>query len=230
METLENDYALVSKEVLSSMGIKNIFYEFPGGITCLLRPLYLEVGRWICTASAELSVTGFIAVNETKYAVHSERTAGLDYPNTWIITFEQPVDITLQQKIIEYKKTARKSEKRSEQRYEIGMKNWKEFLLEKPDVTLKTKTQKIRCILNNVSVHGALLTGEAAAVKKYESGIFLCCSFVSPSEHIIQEGLCVNTQYLDKGYCRYSIQFISPISFSWQKRVQAFSENAESEF
>ena len=78
METLENDYALVSKEVLSSLGIKNIFYEFPGGITCLLRPLYLEVGRWICTASAELSVTGFIAVNETKYAVHSERTAGLE--------------------------------------------------------------------------------------------------------------------------------------------------------
>ena len=83
------------------------------------------------------------------------------------------------------------------------------------------KEQKILCFLNNVSVHGAMITCASSEIKTGER-IKIVFSFHNPSEKIVQSGIVVNRNSASNNYLRLSINFIEPISFLWQKRICGF--------
>ena len=43
---IKNDFSKLSNEVLIYLGIKNTFFSFPGGITSMIKPLYIDKDKW----------------------------------------------------------------------------------------------------------------------------------------------------------------------------------------
>lgn len=150
------------------------------------------------------------------------------YIGEYRIEFLETLPKFLIKKIREYNALIKKSNRRSEERYDVGLKKWKDFLLERADQRLISliisKTENIRCILTNVSFHGALLTGESSRLKVNEGVVYLAMRFTSPMETVIQPAVICRIENRTNELSRYSLKFIEPYSLSWQKRIEAFGE------
>lgn len=226
---MENGSQVIFKDVLNFLEIKNIVFDFENGKTSSLQIERISEKEFICFSSSTLVPLGTLIIEtDSGFFPIKCLTQSLSYSyyiGEYRIEFLEALPKFLIKKIRKYNALIKKSNRRSEERYDVGLKKWQDFLLERADQRLIiSKTENIRCILTNVSFHGALLTGESSRLKVNESVVYLAMRFTSPMETIIQPAVICRIENRTKELSRYSLKFIEPYSLSWQKRIEAFGE------
>lgn len=224
---ITNDFAKLSTEVIKYLGIRNTYFSLSEGITSLIKPLYIAPHKWEVLSASPLPSSGTlnIELDDGKFSVLCNVIKLDTNLNSYLLLFKEDLYSGFLEKLSTFNKISFSSDKRREERFNIGLENWKKFGLTKPEIHFVFNTKTYKSIINNVSVHGALLTGETAPLSQNESLINLICSFNDPNQNVFQNALVVNCQNLKNNYSRYSLQFLDPISFVWQKRILDFSEN-----
>lgn len=224
---INNDFSKLSNEVINYLGIKNTYFLLADGITSLVKPMYIAPQKWEIISASPLPEFGTLIIelrNNVKYSVLCSVSQLSNNFNSYLLMFENQLDQAFIDRLSKFHQITSASEKRRESRYNIGIENWKTFGLSKPEVQIVFDSKTYKCIINNVSVHGALLTGETASISQNGSMINFVCSFNDPAANVFQNALIVNCQNLQKNYSRYSLQFLDPVSFIWQERIQKFEE------
>ena len=217
----------VSKETLRYLGIRNIFFKSVGGITAVVQPLFIEVRNMVVTSGNGMQPSGFLVMEsdngDAQIPVRAERNEGLGVSSCWTLVYQEPIPDALAVKIIELKKLARISGRRAEERFDVGLDRWRDFTLVSPVVELHGGKERVRCVIANVSFHGALVTGERSSLRIGCSCQFIC-TFTGEIRRVIQDAVLVNARNADDAgkFFAYSLHFSEPLSIIWQEKVRAF--------
>ena len=76
--------------------------------------------------------------------------------------------------------------------------------------------------LNNVSVHGVMITVSRTCISNGER-IQLLFKFSNPEENLVLPALIVSSNYVADGYQQFSLNLTEPLSFLWQERILRYS-------
>lgn len=215
----------------SFIGISYCFFTpLHNAGSTMIKPLLFEKEKWLILASSPIESTGTLTLNTESSSYTYKVTAEeifFDEDKTgfyYHIFFNEDIEYQLQQKIQEYNNLAQYIEKRKEQRFEVGIAKTALFSLEKERQLLYTDTnEKLRCIINNVSMGGALLTADKANLIAGKNIVMLQVRFVHPMQTISLKASIVYVGKLNDTFYRYSLQFIQPVSLEWQQRVSDYS-------
>lgn len=222
-----NDNLLLSQDALEFLNIKECFFITDSFEQIIFRPIYMEVDKWIVTAASCLSSFGTVRIvfleKQFEFLCASEPIKIENFSSCYMIIFKEKLPENILIKLMQVKKTFRSSSRRSEERFEIGISKHKKFGFNSPVQYFLFNERKMQCFVNNVSVHGAMITTENFEAKTGER-IKLLFSFENPLEKISQVALVVNRNFISSGFLRLSLNFIEPISFLWQKRICSFAE------
>lgn len=216
-------------DVMKFLGITNCYLQYSDyPETVIIKPLIIDTAFWIVMAKSNFPEDGLLIV-KTDSRIYSIkiRTEIYFFADDEVpylkLNLKESLPPELQEKILQYVVIRRHSEKRSEERYEVGLSNWKFFGLEKPEQLLYVNQNiSVKCILNNVSVHGALVTGQAASVKVGENISKLYCRFICPINTLSQSAIVVRVEKKTEQLYRYSLQFIDPVALIWQSRLDSY--------
>jgi hypothetical protein len=183
MDSVRDSLQTAYADVLSFIGIKNCYFLYPDGKTGVVKPLKITETGWTVIAAdkqrAAERVTGgqrFViqtenpldilempveavpcygeALGENCLGVYSQGVYSYE------LSFPEPFPEWLERKIVEYRRIILSSEKRSEARYEVGLAGWKDFGLKSGEQRLLAGNKPVKALLNNVSIHGSLITAE----------------------------------------------------------------------
>lgn len=219
----------MSTDILKFLGIESLVFEYENGKTSsLVLEYFTDENDFAVFSSLPLSENGKVRIETfgRNLIFDCETSEIRNSLGEYKITFSEPLPKAILEKIAEYRALKIIAEKRREERFEVGLKKTDDFFLARPDQYLiYLKDRKIRCILNNVSFHGALITGETSALKINENIVQLAVRFVNPIETVLQPAVVARIELCTKELARYSLKFIEPFSTSWQQRVENFSMN-----
>ncbi len=223
----------VSQEALKFFGIKNVYFVDEGGVTVLVQPLAMKKNSWLCTCSSAVTECGTLRIafaagerNETTehdISVRAKRTDDvLSLTNCHKISFCSPLPSFLTDRIAQYQKLMRRSEKRREQRFPVGQENWKKFSLKTPNCILRSMGgTSVPCVIINASVHGALVIGMRSLSFHVADKIILAVDFTDA--RIAQTATLVNTESVQDKYWRYSLHFTDPVSLTWLEHLNGLA-------
>jgi len=158
-------------------------------------------------------------------SVHKDNNS--EYYNSYILELTSEVDKEIIKKLEKFKLLSSESEKRAGARFNIGLENWKSFGLNTPEVLLYLNKKSYKCIIENVSCSGVLLTGESSPIQQSDVGISFVCGFKNPRINVIQKAMVVRCQMLKKAYAKYSLHFLDPVSLTWLERILKYAEAQE---
>lgn len=213
--------ALIS-EAIKFLEIKNIFFETDGGITTIINPIEFSTSFLLVNSSAKLPPFGKIVVvtNTAEYKIDVK--AIFDKYNVYklYLVSSLPEDLSLKIKDLNY--ISAESEKRKEERYEIGLENWEKFGLLKPECCIQVHGEKIKCVISNASIHGVLLIGSRSFITIGQPVVFTCQFHLL--HKISQQAVLVTSENLTKSYFKYALQFIDPVSIYWKKQIITYSK------
>lgn len=187
----------------------------------------METDKWVVAASDFLEAEGTVRILTEngcciKRAARTEK-AGIDgFSKCFLIIFTEPLPVELARKIMQMKKTVRSCSRRSEERFDVGIKNYGKFGFASAVQFLKYRERKIKCMVNNVSVHGAMITSGRAGALQGER-IQLLFSFENPDEKIILPALVAGIRHASDEYECLSLSLSEPLSFLWQQRILSYS-------
>lgn len=212
-------------EFYDFLGITGIFIELEGGDTVMATTDFIDLKKIRIKPSGEITSNNvnvkFVLKTggEEKIACTIEK----DYSNSdcYYCNYTSPVPDAIKDKIMEFTNINQISDKRAEIRYPIGIENWKIFGLKTVDVSFVLDDKITRSVINNVSYHGCLLTGERSSTR-----IGSVVTFYADTKegYIAQKANLVQVEKVAENYFRYRFNFISPISLKWIKLVKNFSE------
>lgn len=221
------DNLLIAQDALKFLNIRECFFITESSEQLFFRPIYMEIDKWIVIASGQVSLNGRIRIVLDKKTVEincrTESVKVENFSNCYMFIFLEPMPEEILKKLIQVKKTFRASSRRREERFEIGTALFKKFGFSAPVQHFSYKEQKFQCLVNNVSVHGAMITCGKSDVKIGER-INLLFSFANPTENISQFAIVVNRTSVSGGHLQLSLNFLEPVSFLWQKRICSFAE------
>lgn len=223
---------MVGKEFLEQLNISNIFFKTFTGITSILTIVSFTETQLTVYTDNELTDKGKLTIDILdKKTLKKERielfvTTIKDYSmnNTFTLFLEDalPEDFTI--KLINLNNIFKKSNNRKDIRYNVGLKNWKQFGLLKPDLFFICGTSKVKCIISNASIHGALLTGERSLVQ-IGNKVDLICYF--EEKPIILKAILISAESIKSNFFKYSIRFLEPLSLSWCNHIIEYGESLE---
>ncbi len=249
MDSLTDSLQTAYADVLRFIGIKHCYFLYPDGKTEVVKPLKITETGWTVIAASKQR-----AADKQRAAVKQradERVTGeqrlviqtaepddsLTVPvqvvpcdtdafgnNCLELIFPEPFPEWLERRIAEYRRIILSSEKRSEERYEVGLGGWKGFGLRSAEQRLLAGSKPVKALLNNVSIHGSLITAESAPVKAGETITKLCCVFAGPEEYVFQNAVVVRVERKTERLYRYSLRFVEPIALIWQKRIELYRQ------
>lgn len=218
------DNSMIASDALKFMGIIETFFITELQEQIIVRPVFMEMNRWIVTASGHIGASGKLRIVTLSHSFEilcNVEPVSLEmFSNSFMLVLQQNLPDEMTRKMLFLKKTVRGCSRRCEERFEIGT-DYKKFGFSSAVQFFLYNEQKILCFLNNVSVHGAMITCANSEIKTGER-IKIVFSFDNPSEKIAQAGIIVNRNSAANNYLRLSINFIEPISFLWQKRICGF--------
>lgn len=215
-------------DVLKFLEITNCYFKYSDSAeTIIIKPIIIDVSFWIVMAANNIPQGGKLVIHTDEiYALDVETEPYMfeDDDTTYVkLCFTQQIPEELQSRITKYTILRQFSEKRKEERYDIGLANWELFGLEKAEQKLfHNKNSSIKCIISNISVHGALVTGKAAYIRIGENVAKLYCTFNNPIDTIMQSALIVRIDKKTSQLYRYSLRFIEPVSLGWQGRFNSY--------
>lgn len=210
-------------EILNFLEIKNLFLKSFGGITCIVTPDVFSDSFVNIYTSENLKNDLYILMFEFKTGEELEIVCNVEKNpeknNYFCLYFDDPLPKSFATKIKELMELDKVSDKRSEERFEIGLEHWKDFGLDKPECGFIYQNNFVKCIASNVSVHGILLIGSRSFIRVGENVQFCC---LSKGKQIKQNGIIVSASCLTKSYFKYAMNFIEPISLSWKKLIKNY--------
>lgn len=227
----------ISQEALSFFGIKNVSFINSAGLTVLIRPIYIENEKWICTCSSTLSNMGILRINCINSNNNSEMEIDITvlamksndilcFSNCYTLILRDSIPKHIEIKISQYKRLMNRTEKRKEVRYPIGQENWKLFKLKNPSCILNNLTGiQIPCVIINASAHGALVIGSRSLAFHLNEKILFAAEF--KDKRVAQYATIVNTESIQDKYWRYSLHFSEPISLTWLSNLNKLAIKLE---
>lgn len=218
------DNSMIAADALKFMGIVETFFITESQEQIIVRPIFMEMNRWIVTASGHIGNSGKLRIvtvlQDFEISCNVETVSVEMFSNCFMLVLQQNLPDEMTRKMLFMKRTVRGCSRRCEERFEIGT-DYKRFGFSSAVQFFLYNEQKILCFLNNVSIHGAMITCSSSEIKIGER-IKIVFSFDNPSEKIPQTGIVVNRNSATNNYLHLSINFIEPISFLWQKRICGF--------
>ena len=218
---------IIASDGLKFLNIKETFFiNESAGSQVIIRPLQMEADKWVVAVSAGLEQNGSVrletGVGSFLLKARTEAVRIGEFSQCFLITFTEWMPDFLVQKILRLKKTQRDCTRRSEERYQIGLKNYEAFGFASAVQFFKFREQKCQCIVNNVSVHGVMITVSRTCISNGER-ILLLFKFSNPEENLVLPALIVSSNYVADGYQQFSLNLTEPLSFLWQERILRYS-------
>lgn len=224
-----NPFSLVTGDFLEWIGIRNMFAEC-GGMTSCLQPLLMETGYWVVSGSSALSETCTVVVRmidgeEFRIAAKCRRLDDGRFPRCWKLVFPEHLPERLCEGAEEMARVSVESDRRKEERFDVGLKGWERFGLTSPVciLTEPLSRKNVKCLVCNVSVHGALLAGGR--------NMRLCAGGAAVLRMRFSDGMvsqkCAIIQVRPAGNpdnSLYSVSFLEPVSFRWQRHIKLLAE------
>lgn len=225
--------SIVASDGLKFLAIRESFFISGSGSQAIIRPLQMETDKWVVAASDFLEPEGTVRIlteNDCCIMLSARtETAGMDgFSKCFLIIFTEQLPVSLAQKIMQMKKTVRSCSRRSEERFDVGIKNYGRFGLSAAVQFLRYRTQKIKCMVNNVSVHGAMVTSGRLGVLQGER-LHLLFSFSNPDEKLILPALVAGIRHVSDEYECLSLRLSEPLSFLWQQRILRYADLVQKE-
>lgn len=223
---------MVSKEFLERLNIKNIYFRSFDGITTLLCIETFSAEKTTVVCGSELQEQGILTIDtEDKNTLLKNRIEifvsvikDFSMNNSFTLFFEDPLPQKFRQEVENINSIQKKSEKRKEFRYDIGMNGWNTFGLIRPGQLLLFANGSTKCIISNASIHGVMLTGNRTMIKIGDKAS-LICYFVK--ETLKLPGIIISADSVSGGYFRYSLRFLEPLSLSWCNHILDYGDYLE---
>ena len=220
---------MVTREFLEQLDIKNIFFRNIGGITNVINIIDFATEKATVSCGNELPQNGILVIDTVnKNTLEKKRIELLvssikdfSITNTYTLFYEDPLPFDFQEKIIRLNELLKKSESRKELRYNVGLDNWKQFGLTRPDNILSFTNGNIKCIISNASIHGTLLTGERSHIQIGDKAIL---SLLFDDGKINLTGIIINAVQAAESYFRYSMRFLEPLSLLWCNHIISYGD------
>lgn len=226
-ESVFEESNIIASDGLLYLDIKETFFQNLNGEQAILRVLCVETDRWVVASSSVLDADGILKLvtskDVLKFPCRTEKMSFEQFSSCYLIIFTEPLPEMLVKEILFLKKTIRTSSRRKEDRFTIGVTNYKKFGFSSPVQQFKIKDRKSQCFMNNVSVHGAMITVNKIGIQNGER-LLLMFNLETPSERILQPAIVVNVKAVSLEYSQISLSFTAPVSFLWQKRVLEYQE------
>jgi len=231
MGQIDKPLTPVSPECMDYMGIRSLFFKTEGGITEILQPVYFEMSNIVAICGSDSIRSGLLDFEMKDGSSHSvcvnaEPADGTGLPNCMTFIFKERLPEDIARQIMKVKRISIGSGKRSEQRFEVGLKDgrWRKFGLSSPSVVLSSTKCRAQGIIKNASIHGALLIGERSFLKSGASAELVCRfneSFLKIPATIVN---IISMDGTGSSYYSYSLSFTEPLSLLWQRKVQEYAE------
>lgn len=218
---------MVGKEFLSVLHIANIYFRDFGGITTIIRLINFSNTKCTVFSGNDLPGVGKLVIeikeNLTSRTIELFVSPVKDFTenNTFTLFYEDPLPADFEEKVNKLNDILIKSENRKELRYEVGLKNWQNFGLQKPDTYFLDGTIPVKNIISNASIHGVLLTGNRSHVKIGDKVIFEC---MFKNGMMKQPSIIINADVAAQTYFRYSLRFLEPLSLSWCNHIIEYGD------
>jgi hypothetical protein len=214
-------------DVLKYISVDNVFFRYSDGSTCVIAPVKISWRAWLVSSSRPLEQSGILCVQciDSLYElpVAAESAGEEGYGScAWTVVFRSRLPVSLAQAIARYEKVISADSRRSEERFDVGTAFWQQFGLLRPDQKFFFEGSFYRFIINNASMHGALITGEKSPCREKDV-IQLCFVFKKLTMYIYQQSLIVRRQQMTETLFRYSLSFIEPVSIYWKSAVERFA-------
>ena len=212
---------MLGNDIMKYLEIKNVYFKNFGGITFVIRILEITIDKITIVSSGELPDKGILIIesNNSEYKIFTTVVKDFSMNNSYTLFLEDPLDINMQNKITEIENIKKDTEKRKEDRYDVGLNNWRLFGLKLPETSIIASKEIVKCIISNASFHGVLLVGTRSFIKIGDRIIFQC-QFNDIA--LKQEAIIVNSIPLKQNYFSYSLRFMNP-SLEWCKRILNYS-------
>lgn len=213
-----------NNEIMDYLKLKNIFLELSGGITSVIIPVKISKTHITVYSSASLveqkCVLKLEFRNGEDFRIVCDIEKNSDEINCYNCYFDDPLPESILVKVSELDTLFKNCNKRSEQRLEIGLENWKKFGMIRCDCNFTFNNKHtIKTIISNASYHGVLLIGERSFAQIGELVLFNCAfndCVVSQKANII------NAELITQTYYKYALHFIDPVSLYWVKKIDEF--------
>lgn len=219
---------MFTREHLRLLDIKNIYFKTFGGITTLIQIVNMNENTTTIITSDEVAEKGILYIelsNESKIEMFVSSIKDFAEKNTFTLFYEDPLPEEFIFKLQKLNSIIKTSEQRKELRYEIGLDNWKQFGLKKPDIIFTEKNlNQTKCVINNVSIHGVLLTGIRSNINIGDK-VFFICDF--EEKQIKQLSIVINVAKCGTGYYKYSLRFLEPLSLIWCNHIIDYGDYLE---
>lgn len=219
---------MVGKEYLGMLNIKNIYFTDSGGLTSLLRIVNIDDTKTTVITDSRLPQNGRLVIDlindSQNFVIFVSVVKDFSENNTFTLFYEDPLPETFSKKINKLNSIIYRCEKRKFLRYEVGLKNWKTFGLVKPEVFFMQGSDRVKCIINNASINGVLLTGLRSHIKIGDKVIFTCSFF---DTYLKQPAVIINASCPASSWFRYSLRFLEPLNINWCNHILDYSEYLE---
>lgn len=214
-------------ELYDFLGISGIFIELPGGETILSSLSCIDRRKIKVKAAAEITNSVVCVKISLKQGgeIKIVCSAQKDYSvvGGYCCYFNSPIPHSFEDKVMEFENLTQISDKRSEIRYPVGVRNWKEFGLARPGCAFSFSGQISRGIIADASFHGCLFVGERISVG---SGSVVSFSAEAADGKIIQRANLVSAENAAKNFFRYRLHFLDPLSLRWVRMMRNFGKNS----
>ena len=220
---------MVTREFLEQLDIKNIFFRSIGGITSVITIIDFATEKATVSCGNELPQNGILVIDTVnKNTLKKKRIELLvssikdfSITNTYTLFYEDPLPFDFQEKLIRLNELLKKSESRKELRYNVGLDNWKQFGLTRPDLLLTFENGTAKCIITNASIHGTLLTGSRSLIKIGDKAR-LSLGFEEGKVNLT--GIIISAIPAADNYFRYSMRFLEPLSLLWCNHIISYGD------
>lgn len=223
---------MVTREFLEQLDVKNMFFRSFGGITSVITLIDFSTEKATISCGNELPVNGILVIDtldkntleQKRIELFTSVIKDFSITNTYTLFYEDPLPFLFQEKLNRLNELMKKSESRKEFRYNVGLDNWKQFGLTRPDLLLAFDNGSVKCIITNASIHGTLLTGSRSLVKigdKAKLGL----SFEDGKANLT--GIIVSAVPAADSYFRYSMRFLEPLSLLWCNHIINYGDYLE---
>ncbi len=223
---------LNAQKIIDFLHITHCFYK-PENVTLsyIVEPITIEKDFCIVMSSEELKDKGTLVI-QCKDSTFTIKVFAINYSfsdddKTYfkIIFIEHNEEFT--NTISSYLNTQNNINKRKHERYIVGLEKSTFFGLDKQVQTLYTSSRnQIRCIINNVSVTGVKITGDALSLIAGKDIVSLVLTFTN-SKTLVLKASVIRIEKKTHKLFQYSLHFIEPINTDWQEKVLQYAEKEE---
>lgn len=215
----------IKNEICKYLNISNLFLELPSSVTVIVIPVKINEDVLTISSSVHLENKGILKI-ELKtgelYSIACDIQKITEKNNNYNCYFLCSLPESIKIQIGQLNHISEIRNKRTEIRFDVGLDNWENFGLTKPECLFLNKNIPVKCLISNASVHGLLLVGQRSSIKIGEIAFFSCLSKEGP---INIQAVLVKSTNLTTTYFSYGFRLLEPLPIAWLKLINDYSRS-----